>query len=111
MESTPEGVSEVGADAVQPLRDADATTVGDGRGDPAQAEWERTAALDAGAAEDELDPATATGADPDELPSPDDEVPAEDLPGSALQPETQGGDPLVADIGEDGEGDLGTGDI
>lgn len=106
MESTPDGVSEVGADAVQPLRDADATAVGDGR-DPAQAEWEQTTALDEGTSEDGL----ATGADPDELAAPDDEVPAEDLPGSALQPESQGTDPLLADIGEDGEGDLGTGDI
>ncbi|MDF2558926.1 MAG: hypothetical protein K0R99_372 [Microbacterium sp.] len=110
MESTPEGVSEVGADAVQPLRDADATALGDGR-DPAQAEWERTSALDEGATDDELDPVTATGADPDDLPAPDDEVPAEDLPGSAVQPESQGEDPLLAEIGEDGEGDLGTGDI
>ncbi|MDF2506748.1 MAG: hypothetical protein K0Q52_607 [Microbacterium sp.] len=111
MESTPESASEVGADAVQPLRDADATAVGDGRDDPAQAEWDRAAALDEGVTGDELDPATATGAYPDELPASDDEVPAEDLPGSALQPESQGDDPLLAEIGEDGEGDLGTGDI
>lgn len=110
MESTPDGVSEVGANAVQPLRDADATAVGDGR-DPAQAEWEQTTALDGGATDDVLDPVTATGADPDELAAPDDEVPADDLPRSALQPESQGDDPLLAEIGEDGEGDLETGDI
>lgn len=95
-------------DAVQPLRDDEATSFADPSDDPAQAEWERTEALDAGA---DLDEATATGADPDEIPSEDDEIPAADLPSSGLQPETQEGDPVIADIGEDGEGDLSPNDL
>lgn len=95
-------------DAIQPVRDGEATSYADPSDDPAQAEWERTEALDAGAA---IDDATATGADPDEIPSEDDQIPAEDLPSSGLQPETQEGDPIIADIGEDGEGDLSPNDI
>ncbi|RZI95397.1 MAG: hypothetical protein EOO67_02615 [Microbacterium sp.] len=40
-----------------------------------------------------------------------DEVPSADLPGSSDQPETQGADPVVAELGEDGEGDLAPGDL
>ncbi len=61
--------------------------------DPAQAEWERTAALD-----------------PDEF-SPDDQIPDSDLPSRAVQPETQGADPTLADIGEDGQGDISPQDL
>lgn len=100
IDSTPE--------TVQPLRDAEATSFADPSDDPAQAEWERTEALDAG---EDVDETTATGADPDELPSVDDEIPAQDLPTSGLQPETQEGDPIVAEIGEDGEGDLSPNDL
>lgn len=117
MESTPDASRETAegitdsADAVQPLRDGDATVVGDGSDDPAQIEWERTEARDAGIVEDDLDPATATGADPDEIPDPTDQVPAQDQPSSGLQPESQGDDPLIAELGEDGEGDLNPNDI
>lgn len=107
MASTPDDTQP----APQPLRDGDATAEADPSDDPAQAEWERTEVLDDGATTDELDPATATGRDPDEIPDPDDQVPAEDLPGSAPQPESQGGDPVLVDLGEDGQGDLGPGDL
>ena len=107
MASTPDDTQP----APQPLRDGDATAEADPSDDPAQAEWERTEALDDGATTDELDAATATGRDPDEIPDPDDQVPAEDLPGSAPQPESQGGDPVLVDLGEDGQGDLGPGDL
>lgn len=78
--------------------------------DPAQAEWERTAALDAGISQEELDAVTASGLDPDEF-SPDDQIPASDLPSQAVQPETQGADPTLADIGEDGQGDISPQDL
>lgn len=100
IDATPENV--------QPLRDDEATSFADPSDDPAQAEWERTDALDAGA---DIDEVVATGADPDELPSDDDEIPATDLPSSGLQPETQEGDPVIAEIGEDGEGDLSPNDL
>ena len=105
MASTPDDVGG------QPLRDGDTTTEADPRDDPAQAEWERTEALDDGASADELDTATATGRDPDEIPDPDDEVPADDLPVSGPQPESQGEDPVLADLGDEGQGDLGPGDV
>ncbi|MFK0402860.1 sugar ABC transporter ATPase [Microbacterium sp. NPDC090225] len=95
-------------DAIQPTRDDEATSFADPSDDPAQAEWERTEAIDAGA---DIDESTAIGADPDELPSVDDEIPATDLPSSGLQPETQEGDPVIAEIGEDGEGDLSPNDL
>jgi hypothetical protein len=107
MESTPDDAQV----PVQPLRDADATSTADSSADPAQAEWERTEARDRGASVDELEEPTATGGDPDEIPSSDDEVPAEDLPGPGLQPESQGEDPTTADLGDDGQGDLGPGDV
>ena len=109
MESTPDAVSAAGEDEpMQPLRDEDATTTADPADDPAQAEWERTQALDEGS---DLDSTTATGRDPDELPDPDDEIPAEDLPGFGAQPETQGDEPVSADLGEDGQGDLAPEDL
>ncbi len=95
---------------VQPLRDGDATSEADPALDPAQREWDRTEAiddaLDAGVDPAELDVATATSDDPAHLPSEDDEIPAEDLPGTGAQPETQGDDPIIAELGEDGEGDI-----
>ena len=57
------------------------------------------------------DDTTATGRDPDEVADADDEIPSEDLPGSNLQPETQGEDPVIADLGTEGEGDLAPEDI
>ncbi|MGN8027547.1 sugar ABC transporter ATPase [Microbacterium sp. 22242] len=109
--STPDTPAGDSADDNRPLRDRDATAEADPRDDPAEAEWERTDALDAGAGAQDIDPATATGADPDEIPAPDDEIPAEDQPGPSLQPETQGDDPLIAELGEDGDGDLAPEDL
>lgn len=39
------------------------------------------------------------------------EIPQTDLPSSTAQPESQGEDPLIADLGEDGEGDLSPDDL
>lgn len=109
MESTPDAVSDAGGDEqIQPLRDEDATTTGDPDRDPAQAEWERTQALDEGR---EVDVDTATGRDPDEIPDADDEIPFEDLHSSATQPETQDEDPVTAELGEEGQGDLSPEDL
>lgn len=107
MDSTSDAVG--GDESVQPLRDGDATSLADPSADPAQAEWERTEALDNGT-EDRPD-ATATGRDPDEIPDPEDEIPAQDLPGSEPQPETQGEDPVIAELGDEGEGDLSPEDV
>ena len=48
------------------------------------------------------------------IPDPDDDIPTEDtaatrLPG--LQPETQGDEPIETEIGDEGQGDLGEGDL
>lgn len=48
------------------------------------------------------------------LPRPDDDIPAEDTAATRdpeLQPETQGDEPLDAELGDDGQGDLGEGDL
>lgn len=112
MDSTPDGFSvSDDADEGQPLGERDATALGDLSTDPAQAEWERTDALDSGVSESDLDTATATGRDPDEIPDADDEIPVEDLHGSGSQPETQNADPAVAELGDTGEGDLAPEDI
>jgi hypothetical protein len=89
---------------VQPMRDRDTTIEPDPTRDPAQAEWDRTTAEDAGAMPD--DTATATGDDPAHLPSPDDDVPRTDLPPESFQPETQGVSPEEAEQGDLGQGDL-----
>lgn len=95
-------------DAIQPVNEDESSSYADPSDDPAQAEWERTESLDAG---EDPDGGTATGADPDELPSDEDQIPREDQPTSDLQPETQEDDPLVAELGEDGEGDLSPNDL
>jgi hypothetical protein len=87
-------------DDLQPVRDGDTTI--DLENDPAQAEWEGT---------DVSDVATATGDDPAQIPSDDDDIPAEDLPGHVAQPETQGDDPVIAELGEEGQGDLAPEDL
>ena len=46
-----------------------------------------------------------------DAPSDIDEIPSSDLPDSTDQPETQGADPVVAELGEDGEGDLSPEDL
>lgn len=88
---------------VQPVRDADASIAPDPAADPAQAEWDATPG-----AEEEL---TATGDDPAQLPADDDEIPAADLPGYQRQPETQDFDPVEAELGDSGEGDLAPEDL
>ncbi|HKP08230.1 MAG TPA: sugar ABC transporter ATPase [Microbacterium sp.] len=89
---------------VQPIRDGDTSIEPDPALDPAQAEWDRTTARDAGISDD--DGATATGDDPAHLPSDDEDVPRSDLPPEGAQPETQGLPPELADLGEAGQGDL-----
>jgi hypothetical protein len=105
-DSTSDSFAETEDPSIQPLRDGDTSIEPDPAADPAQAEWEETIARDEGASEDDLDPATATGADPAEIPAPDDEIPIEDRVPDWQQPETQGEDPDIADLGPDGEGDL-----
>lgn len=96
---------------VQPLRDGDTSIEPDPAVDPAQAEWDRTTALDEGASVEDLDPATGTGDDPAQIPDELDEVPAADQPSSVFQPETQGLDPNEAMLGEEGQGDLAPEDL
>ena len=108
--STPDDNGITSTDGLQPLRDGDTSIEPDPAVDPAQAEWDRTTAIDEGR-EDELDVATATGDDPAQIPSDEDEIPAADLPGAAEQPDTQGEDPAIADLGEDGQGDLAPEDL
>lgn len=105
-DTTPTGDTTPLDPTVQPLRDGDTSIEPDPSVDPAQAEWDRTTALDEGASVDDLDAATATGADPAELASPLDEISRDDLPADFRTPESQGEDPVLADLGEDGQGDL-----
>lgn len=102
----PDGV--VGA---QPLRGDDTSVEPDPGVDPAQAEWDRTTALDEGVSPDELSADTATGDDPAEIPDDREEIPREDLPRDEVLPETQMLDPTVAELGEDGQGDLAPEDL
>ena len=95
----------------QPLRDGDTSIEPDPQRDPAQAEWDRTVALDEGVSLDELDDTTATGDDPAMIPDDLEEVPSFDLPSVNEQPESQGLPPLVAELGEEGEGDLAPEDL
>ena len=83
---------------MQPPRDRDATSAANPDADPAQQEWARTEALAAGVPEAELDAQTATG---------DDQASDEDMPTAEDQPETQGTEPLIAELGRRGEGELG----
>lgn len=89
---------------MQPLRDRDTSIEPDPALDPAQAEWDRTQAADAGVFDD--DAATATGDDPAHLASEDEEVPRADMPPESLQPDSQGQDPELAELGDEGQGDL-----
>lgn len=79
--------------------------------DPAQAEWDRTTALDDGVPADVLDSSTATGDDPAQISDDRDQIPATDRPGSVYEPETQGRDLNEAQLGEDGQGDLAPEDL
>ncbi|QBE49524.1 sugar ABC transporter ATPase [Leucobacter triazinivorans] len=115
MESTPNVPSdETGPEELAPLGDRDATATEPAADDPAQREWEAAAPLDDAGA-DASDAASA----PAPIPAPgsdvaaggdQSEVPAADLPTSESQPESQGEDPVVAELGDDGEGDLAPGD-
>lgn len=98
-----------GVTGAQPLQGRDSSVGSDP--DPAQAEWDRTTALDEGASPEEPGTQTATGDDPAQLPDDLDEIPQEDLPGEELQPETQGLDPEAAELGEEGQGDLSPEDL
>ena len=115
MTSTADGdnldLSEDADPGIQPLRDADSSIEPDSDEDPAQAEWDRTTALDDGVDPEDLDVATATGDDPDQIPSDDEEIPRSDLPGWNQLPETQGTDPVDAELGEQGQGDLAPEDL
>ena len=114
MTSSPEQtgpIVETDDTGIQPLRDGDTSLSPDPDADPAQAEWDRTTLLDEGVSPDDLDITTATGADPDEIRADDDEIPFADLPDADLQPESQGEDPLVVELGENGEGDLSPEDL
>lgn len=95
-------------DALQPLRDGDATSTADPADDPAQVEWDRTTLADEGVA---TDADTATGADPAEIPDDADEVPRDDLVPEEAQPETQGESPFEAELGDEGQGDLAPEDL
>jgi len=44
-------------------------------------------------------------------PEPAEEQPTGELPVPEVQPETQGQEPVIADLGPDGEGDLSPGDV
>jgi hypothetical protein len=89
---------------MQPLQGTDTSIDPD---DPAQAEWDATVARDEGA---ELDDSTATGGDPAELAA-DEEVPREDQHLFDRDVETQGADPVAAELGDDGQGDLAPEDL
>lgn len=111
MDSTPDFISdEDGLEQVRPLRDRDATAPDDPADDPAQAEWERTDARDSGVPDEEPSAASATGPGAEGTDD-DEEIPAEDLPAPEVQPETQGADPVIAELGEEGEGDLSPEDV
>lgn len=95
----------------QPLRDGDTSIESDPALDPAQAEWDATTALDEGADPDDLAPATATGADPAEIPADDADIPREDIHPESTGTDSQGEDPGVVELGEEGQGDLAPEDL
>ncbi|MFE7843955.1 sugar ABC transporter ATPase [Microbacterium sp. NPDC057407] len=95
----------------QPLRDGDTSIEPDPTLDPAQAEWDRTTALEEGVQIDELDAPTATGDDPAHISDERDQIPATDRPGSVYEPETQGLDMNEAVLGDEGQGDLAPEDL
>ena len=109
MQSEPVDREPVSADAIQPMRDGDTSIELDPERDPAQREWDLTTAIDEGREPDDV--ATATGDDPAHLPADDDDIPASDVHPSGAQPDTQGTDPLDAELGEDGQGDLAPEDL
>ena len=107
----PEERDEEATVGAQPVAGRDTTIEQDPAAVPAQAEWEMTQRRDEGDP-DVLDPSpAATGDDPDQIPGDIDQIPVDDLPGRAGQPDSQGEDPVVAELGEEGEGDIGPADL
>lgn len=104
--SAPDGVT-----GVQPLRDGDTSIEPDPALDPAQAEWDATTARDEGAEPADLAPATATGADPAEIAADDSDIPLEDVHPESTGTDSQGEDPGVVELGEEGQGDLAPEDL
>lgn len=100
-----------GVAGAQPLRDGDTSVVADPSLDPAQVEWDATTALDEGVDPADLDPATATGADPAEIPAEDSDIPLEDLHPTGAGTDSQGQDPGVVELGDEGQGDLAPEDL
>ena len=43
--------------------------------------------------------------------NPDDQIPTSDLPTVGQQPDTQGADPVTAELGDDGQGDIAPEDL
>jgi len=108
MTATPDRDAAEVATTGQSLGDRDSSVETDANVDPAQAEWERTTALDEGrTSEEDVAAASSLEAAGDDR----DEIPVQDLPDSAAQPETQGVDPEVAELGEEGQGDLAPEDL
>lgn len=100
-----------GLAAAQPLRDGDTSIEPDPALDPAQAEWDATTALDAGVDPEDINPATATGADPAEIPAGDSDIPLEDIHPESTGTDSQGEDPGIVELGEEGQGDLAPEDL
>ncbi|WZH35360.1 MAG: sugar ABC transporter ATPase [Microbacterium enclense] len=96
---------------VQPLRDGDTSIEPDPALDPAQAEWDATTALDEGVDPDDINPATATGADPAEIPADDSDIPLEDIHPESTGTDSQGEEPGIVELGEEGQGDLAPEDL
>ncbi len=114
IDSTPDATTPLGEEGiagVQPLRDGDTSIEPDPALDPAQAEWDATTALDEGADPDDINPVTATGADPAEIPADDSDIPLEDIHPESTGTDSQGEDPGVVELGEEGQGDLAPEDL
>lgn len=114
IDPTPDATTpaaDVGIAGVQPLRDGDTSIEPDPALDPAQAEWDATTALDEGADPEDINPATATGADPAEIADGETEIPFEDLHPESTGTDSQGEDPGVVELGQEGQGDLAPEDI
>lgn len=113
MTSTPDAVPDP-TDTPAPTQIEDTSVIQDPTEDPAQKEWDRTQAPDENSSSSDAKSndtdASATELSPDEVEVDDTQIPLEDLPTSRVQPETQGEDPVIAELGEEGEGDLGPGD-
>lgn len=92
----------------EPLSENDTSIAPNPDADPAQAEWD---GLISETGAPLAEPATATGADPAEIPADDDEIPATGVRAGLDQPESQGEDPLIVDLGDEGEGDLSPEDL